>query len=115
MKLVQHLLRKLVLLGLCRQVIFIEGLLEHSREEPKFLCKCFARVKPLHVPAPHIMLAMPFNFFARLTIENKPNWELAVFPDFSSYKVTVLKFVDKALAFIVEKETADTAKSFSSK
>jgi len=45
---------------------------------------------------------MPFNALRGGTVEDETNWVLFVLPDFASYIITMLEFIDETFASVVQ-------------
>jgi hypothetical protein len=56
---------------------------------------------------------MPFNALRGGTVKDETNWVPFVLPDFAGYIITMLKFIDKTFASVVQQETSNTTKSLS--
>lgn len=85
-----HLLTEGVLLGANGNVVVVESLPQNPGGNTKLLGKSLTTVKTFHETTTDIMLAVPFNFFGSLSIENESNGEFAIFPNLARNIVAML-------------------------
>lgn len=85
-----HLLTEGIFLGANGNVVVVESLPQNPGGNTKLLGKCLTTVKTFHETTTDIMLAMPFNFFGSLSIENESNGEFSIFPNLTRNIVAML-------------------------
>jgi len=74
-----------------------------------------AALKALHEPAADIVLAVPLDLLARLTVEDEPDRELAVLVHLARNIVAPAELVAESEARVVEQEAADAPERFGRK
>jgi ABC-type methionine transport system permease subunit len=87
------------------------SLLQDLFVEAHLLRKVLSALETLHEATPNVVLAMPLDLLARLSVEDETDGELAVVPHTASNVIAVTKLVGEALALVVEEKTTYATKS----